>query len=90
MVGELVVLLVERLARPFGQPITEDGAEQMVGLVLEAARQQTGAGELDGLAVLVDAADVRLVGPRALDIGTGQRQAALVGRLELTILALGE
>ena len=66
------MLLVELLARPLGQAVAEDGAEQVVGLVLEAACQQAGAGELDRLAVLVDAADVRVVGPRALDVRPGQ------------------
>ena len=63
MPSQLLVLLVQLLAGPFGQPVAEDRAEQVVRLVLEAAGQQAGAGELDGLAVLVDAADVRLVGP---------------------------
>ena len=50
-VRQLLVQGVELLPRPAGEPVAEHGAVQVVGLVLQAAGQQTGADHLDRLAV---------------------------------------
>ena len=72
------------------QPVAEDGALGVVGLVLEAAGQQPVAAELDGLAVQAGAGDRGEVRPRALDERARVGQAALVALVELAVLALGQ
>src|SRR6476659_2670356 len=50
-VGGLVVGLLELLSPAGREPVPEDRAAGVVGLVLEGARQQAVPGEPDGLAV---------------------------------------
>src|SRR4051794_40280043 len=75
--GRLLVRLLELLAGLVGQSVAEHDAVGVVGLVLQAPGEQAVAGELDRLAVEAGAGDGRDVGPRALDEGARERQAAL-------------
>lgn len=53
MVSDLVVAFVEAASPSAGESVAEDDSLEVVGLVLEAAGQLSGAGQLDGMAVLV-------------------------------------
>ena len=78
VLGRGVVLLAELLARLGREPVAEDGAEGVVGLVLEAAREEPVALEAHRLAVEAGAVDARPVGARARLEGAREGQAALV------------
>ncbi len=90
VVGHLGLRLVELLAGLGREPVGEDGAEGVVGLVLEAPREQ--AVSLEGHRRPVDAGARHpgAVGPGAVDEGAGEGQAALLGLVELAVLALGQ
>ena len=63
---EVVVLLAQLLAGPSREPVAEDGAVEVVGLVLQAAGEQPVAVDLDRVAVdVLPAADRRGRGGRA-------------------------
>ena len=60
--GEIRHLLIELAAGPPRDPITEDGAGQMIRLMLEATGEQTGPRQLDVVAEGILATTDRLVG----------------------------
>src|SRR3954454_3823753 len=82
VVGRLVVRLLELLAPAVRQPVAEDGAAGVVGLVLEGTSQQAVAAELDRLTVEAEALDGREVRTGQRDVRPGQREAALVVLVE--------
>ena len=90
VVRPLLVQGPQLLAGPAREPVAEHDAVQMVGLVLQAAGQQAGAGHLHRSTTMVLTPADGAVGAGQLEIGAGQRQAALVGRLQLALLSLGQ
>ena len=86
-----IVLLRKLLPIPVTDPVTEDRAEGVVGLVLQAPGQQSGPGKLEWSrpARSVPATDAA-VGSGALDEGTREGQAALFVDVEAAVLALGQ
>ena len=84
------MLLGELLAGLGGDAVAEDGAVGVVGLVLEAAREQAVALEVDRLAVEAEAVDGGPVGPAAVDEGAGEGEAALQVDVEVAVVALGQ
>ncbi len=87
-VGRGLHLLAQLLAGAVVQPVTEHRAVGVVGLVLQAARQQAAAlvGDVGPLQVGADHAGV--VGPRALHEGARVGQAPFLRVVELPFLAL--
>ena len=90
VLDRLVVLLLELLAELGREPVAEDRAQGVVGLVLEAAGEQAVAGEGDRLPGEPGAGDRGDVGSRALHERARERQAALVGHVQLPVAALGQ
>ncbi|EGJ74811.1 putative polypeptide deformylase [Streptomyces sp. Tu6071] len=80
--GPLGHLLQRVLAVPLGEAVQVEVAVEVVGLVLEAAREVPGAAHLDRVAVLVLPGDLGVLGPRRRGVGAGDGEAALVGVVE--------
>ena len=78
---------IELLASSSGEPVAEHDAIEMVGLVLQAPGEQSGAHHLNVRTVLVLAAADRMIGPSQLNVGAWQGQTALIGGVELPLSA---
>ncbi len=88
VLGRVLHLLAQLLARPVVEPVAEHRAEGVVGLVLEAAGEQAAALVGDVLARRGPGRHLRVVGPGAVDERTRVGEAALLGVVELAVLAL--
>src|SRR3712207_3422028 len=88
VVGRLVVLLLQLLAQLGREAVAEDRPARVVGLVLQAARKETVAGEADRLFVQAGAGDRGEVGPGTADERAGKGQATLVGLLQPAVASL--
>jgi hypothetical protein len=69
------------------QPVDVDDPFEVVALVLQAAGQQPGADDPDGVAVDVDAADLGGVGAGQVGVLPRHRQAALAVEVEAALAA---
>jgi hypothetical protein len=81
---------IELLPRASRKPVTEDDAIQMISFMLEAASQQSRSLHLDRPAQRILTSADRSIGSSEFQVGAREGQAALVGRLELPILAFGQ
>ncbi len=88
VLGRVLHLLAQLLARPVVEPVAEHGAVGVVGLVLEAAGEQPAPLVGDVLPVQPLPDDPGVVGPGAVDEGARVGQAALLAVVELAVLAL--
>src|SRR5262249_15375591 len=76
--GQRVQVALEELALQVREPVGEQHAVQVVGLVLYGARQEAGDLTLERLAVLVEAAQAQFHGALHVGEDAGHRQAALL------------
>ncbi len=90
LLGGVVVLLGQLLHRPPVEPVAEDASLAVVGLVLQAAREQTVAGVADRRTVEPDPLDLGPVRPGAGDEPARVGETALVAVVELPTPAFGQ
>jgi hypothetical protein len=81
---------IELLPRASRKPVAEDDAIQMISFMLEAAAQQSRSLHLDRPAQRILTSADRSIGSSEFQVSAREGQAALVGRLELPILAFGQ